>query len=272
MKYDSLLLDKMRSQLTQKELIWIESKENGSNQSLQTAFVITPRFISKRPVESDESINGISLEYWTLDRLVRVYLLTKLNHSDKDAYIRAIDTLFDTAENNEAVALISALPFLPFPDYWLLRATNAVRSNIGHVFDAIAFNNPYPKQYFSELAWNQLVLKCIFNDKPIHKISGLSERANQGLANSISYLAHERWSAGRTITPQAWRLVSRFMNDEIMNDIRYLLSSGSESDNIAAALVCGETDFEPAKAELQKHEDLFKKITANSLSWQILES
>lgn len=272
MKYDSLLLDKIRFQASQKELNWIESKENGSTQSLQTAFVITPRFISKGPVQSNEPINDVSFEDWTLDRLVRVYLLTKLDESDKNTYLKAIDTLFDTAENNESVALISALPFLAFPDYWLLRATNAVRSNIGLVFDAIAFRNPFPKLHFSELAWNQLVLKCIFNDKAIHKISGLTERANQELANSISYLAHERWSAGRTVTPQAWRLVSRFLNDEIMNDISYLLASGSESDKIAAALVCGETHFKAAKIELQKHEDLHEKIANNKLSWQMLES
>ncbi len=268
----SLLLDKIRIQASSKELSWIEARDNGSTQSLQTSFVLTPRFISKNPVQFGEPVNGVSFENWTFDRLVRVYLLTKFDSSDKDSYTKAIDTLFDTAENNEAVALISALPFLAFPDYWLLRATNAVRSNVGLVFDAIAFQNPFPKEHFSDLAWNQLVLKCIFNEKPIHKIAGLIERANQDLANSISYLAHERWSAGRSISAQAWRLVSSFMNDEILKDIEHLFSSGNDADKIAASLVCHETDFPAAKIALEKHVDTYKKNENREFSWQLLES
>lgn len=273
MNDSALLLEKIKSQASTKEIDWITSKvNNGSLQSLQTAFVATPRFISKNLVQSLDKINGVLVDNWTLDRLVRVYLLTHFDSSDKNAYTKAIDTLFDTAENNEAVALISALSFLSFPDCWLLRGTNAVRSNIGPVFDAIAFQNSFPLNHFSELAWNQLVLKCIFNDKPIHNITGLNERANQELANSISYLAHERWSAGRTIPSQAWRLVSGFMNEIIFADIKHLFSSENESDRIAAALVCNETDFALAKEELEKHGDLNEQVKSKAISWQMLEN
>ncbi|MFD2520320.1 EboA domain-containing protein [Emticicia soli] len=273
MNDSALLLEKIKSQASTKEINWITSKINtGSLQSLQTAFVATPRFISKNPVQSLDKINGVSFDNWTLDRLVRVYLLTQFDSSDKSAYTKAIDTLFDTAENNEAVALISALSFLEFPDYWQLRATNAVRSNIGPVFDAIAFQNSFPLNHFSELAWNQLVLKCIFNDKAIHNITGLNERANQELANSISYLAHERWAAGRTIPAQAWRLVSRFMNEVIFADIQHLFLSENESDKIAAVLVCNETDFALAKDELEKYRDLNQEVKSKAITWQTLEN
>lgn len=272
MNYSSLMLDKIQNQASAKELSWIETKANGSLQSLQTAFVAAPRFISKEFVQNPEPINGVSFDSWTFDRLVRVYLLSTFDRSDRDSYIKTIDTLFDTAENNEAVALISALPFLAYPDYWMLRATNAVRSNIGPVFDAIAFQNPFPKNHFSELAWNQLVLKCIFNDKPTHKIEGLLDRTNQELANSISYLAHERWSAGRTIPAYAWRLVSNFLNDEILKDIQHLFSSSSVHDRIAATLVCIATDFPIAKEELEKYKDLELKAKIHAFSWQVLEN
>lgn len=267
MSFSEQLFEKIKEYASPKEINWIEAKHNGNLQSLQTAFVATPRFISKTPILSTDKINNVSINGWSLDRLVRVYLLSQLNNSEKDAYTKALDTLFETAENNEAVALISALPFLAFSDYWMLRATDAVRSNIGLVFDAIAFQNPFPMQNFSELAWNQLVLKCIFNDKPIHLIQGLNERANQELANSISYLAHERWAAGRTIPAQAWRLVSKFMNEHILQDIKTLFESTNENDQIAAALVCTETDFASAKEELKKHQE----IQNRTFSWSILE-
>ena len=115
MNDSALLLEKIKSQASTKEIDWITSKVNNcSLQSLQTAFVATPRFISKNLVQSLDKINGVSVDNWTLDRLVRVYLLTHFDSSDKNAYTKAIDTLFDTAENNEAVALISALSFLSF--------------------------------------------------------------------------------------------------------------------------------------------------------------
>ncbi|WP_435356163.1 EboA domain-containing protein [Emticicia sp. SJ17W-69] len=268
MSFSEQLFEQIKDFSSPKEISWIESKVNGNLQSLQTAFVATPRFVSKTPIQSTDIINDVSINNWSLDRLVRVYLLSLLDSTDKDIYTKTLDTLFETAENNEAVALISALPFFAYPDYWLLRATDAVRSNIGLVFDAIAFQNPYPMQNFSELAWNQLVLKCIFNDKPIHRIQGLNVRANQELANSISYLAHERWAAGRTIPAQAWRLVSRFMNETIFKDICTLFVSQKPNDSIAAVLVCSETDFLPAKEELKKYHELNSK----AFSWQMLEA
>ncbi|WP_337040682.1 EboA domain-containing protein [Emticicia sp. 17c] len=272
MNYSALLLDIIKSQASAKEISWIETKASGSLQTLQTAFVATPRFISKNIIQSTDGIDGVSFQNWTLDKLVRAYFLTKLDSSDKDVYTNTLDTLFDTAENNEAVALISALPFLAYPENWMLRATNAVRSNIGPVFDAIAFQNPFPKKHFSELAWNQLVLKCIFNDKPIHLIEGLDERANQELANSISYLAHERWSAGRTIPSQAWRLVSGFMNETIWPDIEHLFQSTAQSDHLAAVLVSKETNYAAAKAALAHHQELSQQVTDGVLSWKTLEN
>ena len=268
MNYSVLLFEIIKDYASPKELSWIEAKTNGNIQALQTAFVATPRFVAKTIIQSPHSINNVHINYWTLDRLVRVYLLTTLDSSDKEIYTKTLDTLFETAENNEAVALISALPFFAYPAYWLLRATDAVRSNIGLVFDTIAFQNPYPMQNFSELAWNQLVLKCIFNDKPIHRIQGLNERANQELAISISYLAHERWAAGRTIPAQAWRLVSKFMNETIFEDICTLFVSQKSNDNIAAALVCSETDYVPAKEARKK----YPKLSSKTLGWQMLEA
>jgi hypothetical protein len=137
----------------------------------------------------------------------------------------------------EAVALTRSLPYLPNPSSFLLRATDAVRSNMGPVFDAIAFGNTYPKDYFNEAAWNQLVLKCIFNDKAIHQIIGLDERANQALADTLSDFAHERWSAGRRVPSQVWRLVPRFMNESLRSDIEKLALSKNPRDVVAASLV-----------------------------------
>lgn len=263
------LFEVIKTNASQKELDWIETKATSSLQSLQTAFVATPRFVSKTPVNTIEKLKGINFNTWSLDKLVRSYFLVCLNETNQETYAKTLNTLFETAENNEAVALISSLVLLEHPENWILRATDAVRSNIGVVFDAIAFENPYPQEFFSELAWNQLVLKCIFNDKPIHKIQGLDHRANKELAISVFNLAHERWAAGRTIPPQAWRLVTNFLDETIFEDIKKLFDSEDNKNQLAAALVCKNSGFLPAKNELEKHIELEQKV--KDLSWSFLE-
>ncbi|MBO0929516.1 EboA domain-containing protein [Fibrella aquatilis] len=221
------------------EKAWLAQKQAAPMPAKLAAFVAVPRFVSRRPVPQQPD--------WTMDRLARVLLLTAIPADDEAAYVKAIETLFDTAEMQELAALYTALPYLAFPQKWHFRATEAVRSNMGPVFDAIAFGNPYPAQYFTEAAWNQLVLKCIFNDKPITRIHGLLDRANATLAHDISEFAHERWAAGRTVPAEVWQLVPRFMNETLLADVKKLLQSPSKADREAARQVCEATDYNAAK-------------------------
>lgn len=276
---NSLLWEILSAQLTPSEAHWLEEKGTAEPLELMTAFVAAPRFLAKRTVkptlkqtmELNETLPGFSVEDWGIVRLSRVWLLSCLDTANKEAYCRHIETLFDTAEMNELVALYSSLAILDYPEKWLFRATDAVRSNMGVVFDAIALRNPYPAQHFTELAWNQLVLKTIFNDKPVHFIVGLEDRVNENLAFTLSDFAHERWAAGRTVPAQVWRLVSKFLNAELLSDMEHLFNSQSMHDQQAAALTCYHSDYEPAKQLLEKYPDLEKTVHNNQLTWTHLE-
>lgn len=224
---------------TNAEQQWLTSKLTVQPSARLAAFVAAPRYVARRPVPGKP--------LWTMDQLARVLLLTSLPTEPEAGYVQAIETLFDTAELHELVALYAALPYVTYPEKWLFRATDAVRSNMGPVFDAIAFDNPYPAQHFPEAAWNQLVLKCIFNDKPLSLIVGLHERANAALAQHLSDLAHERWAAGRAVPAEAWQLVPRFMNETLLADVIHLLQSPDSRDQEAARHVCTVTDYEPAR-------------------------
>jgi len=260
---------------TESEKDWLQQKGSSDPLELMTAFVAAPRFLSKKIVginaDSNTDIPGFKVNGWSLVRLSRVWLLTQIDASDKDIYIKNIETLFDTAEMNELVALYSALPLLTYPEQWLFRATDAVRSNMGFVFDAIALHNPYPERYFSEAAWNQLVLKTIFNDKPINFIEGLQSRANAELALTLSDFAHERWAAGRSVPAQVWRLVGPFLNDSLLNDLTHLFESGQLLNQQAAALAASESGYEPAIALLSQYPELKKSVTSGELTWANLE-
>jgi hypothetical protein len=265
---------------SESEAGWLVQKSAADPMELMTAFVASPRYLSKKIVvpssrqafELNSEIAGFSVNGWSLVRLSRVWLLTRLDSSEKESYVKNIETLFDTAEMNELVALYSALPLLSYPDQWLFRATDAVRSNMGFVFDAIALHNPYPAHYFSEQAWNQLVLKTIFNDKPIHFIEGLESRMNENLAMILSDFAHERWAAGRSVAPQVWRLVSNFMNESLVADMEHLLKSGYYANQQAAALACYESDYKPAKKLLSGYSELEKSVISGDLTWTKLET
>jgi hypothetical protein len=237
------------------ELAWIEEKREADAKGLALVFVMVPRKVSKTPIQKELGLlTGWNWQHGTVDQLVRVYFLIQL--ANKEEGKSQIETLFDTAEMNELVALYRALPVLNKPEIWLHRATDAVRSNMGPVFDAIAFGNPYPKAYFSELAWNQLVLKCIFNDKPIHLIEGLDERANQALANTLADFAHERWAAGRRVPSQVWRLIRNFQTETKDQDLKRLTESADPNDRKAAELVLQNSPLEAWKV-LEKEETAY---------------
>jgi hypothetical protein len=246
-----LLYKYIQSLASPTELAWLADKMKADSKGLSLAFVMVPRQVAKT---NTGNVPGWNWQNGTLDQLVRVYLLIHL--AEKEDGKARIDTLFDTAEMNELVALYRALPALKTPEIWLQRATDAVRSNMGPVFDAIAFDNPYPFHYFSELAWNQLVLKCIFNDKPIHLIEGLDERANQALANTLADFAHERWAAGRRVPSQVWRLTRNFQTETKEQDLKRLVESADPNDRKAAELVLQNSPLEAWKV-LEKEETAY---------------
>ena len=258
MEYSSVILEEIVRFANPTEIVWMTSKSKGNPKELALAFVMTPRFISKTKVENSKSIiEGWNWQDYSLDKLVRIYFICLISEQEG---VSQLDLLFDTAEINEAVALHSALPALKNPSHFLLRATDAVRSNMGSVFESIAFENPYPSLYFSELAWNQMVLKCIFNDKAIHRIYGLDHRANQALADTLSDFAHERWAAGRRVPSQVWRLVPAFMNDQLHRDIKKLTLSDNPRDILAAQLVIEEISQPGSTKEQWKELELPETI------------
>ena len=248
MKTNLQITDIIAAIASETESLWISEQLLLEGKALSLAFVKVPRFVSKRQITEGPFKN------WNLDQVVRLAILTKLDE-------KQVDLLFETAEMQEAVALTKSLPYLANPSNFLLRATDAVRSNMGPVFDAIAFDNTYPRDYFSEAAWNQLVLKCIFNDKAIHQIIGLDERANAELAMTLSDFAHERWSAGRRVPSQVWRLIPRFMNETLQSDIEKLVQSENPSDVRAASLVKQEVQIPGSTQgmwqELEKAEPIY---------------
>ena len=258
---------------------WLEEKasqtsKNENVQNFMVAFAATPRKTGRQSILlSETEITEIQrirphlmIQRWTIDRLCRAWLLMHLDPADQNAYVRTIENLFPTAEMSEQVALYSALPLLAYPELWRKRCAEGIRGNIADVLESIMCNNPYPSENLDEPAWNQLVLKAIFTDKPIHQIINLDERANQNLANTLSDYAHERWAAHRSVHPLLWRCVGRFINEKIFPDIIRIASSDQDAEREAAALACMQSTYAPALELIKKNEAL-QAIVKRGVTW-----
>jgi hypothetical protein len=225
----TILSDIIKDNITSDAYAWLKSEiDKSDNFGINAAFGLMPRKTGKMVIKlsgsQQASLNsvrpGFIVDNWSADKLCRVWLLIEYKEADKDKYFKTIETLFSVAEMNEQVALYSALPLLPYPELWVKRCAEGIRSNIGTVLEAIMYHNPYPAENLDEAAWNQMILKAFFTEKQIEKIYGLDDRANEELARILIDYAKERYAAGREVNAMLWYLVKKFVSDEQLNDMK----------------------------------------------------
>lgn len=182
---------------------WARVK-SGEETQLAPAFALAPRRLGRAPLElapadreaAEQAHPGWRPWTWTVDEAARACLLLALPLA-AEPYYRAVDQLFRLAAGREQMALLRSLPLLPRGQAFIRRAAEGVRSNSEAVLAAIAFDNPYPAEHFSEAQWNRMVLKCLFLDLPLDRVIGLSARMNGELARMVGDLVRERSAAGR---------------------------------------------------------------------------
>jgi hypothetical protein len=262
----SAWLDKTLGQLT----------ETGTEKQFFLAFSATPRFTGKEPIRFTEDDikqanhlrKGWQPQGWTIDQATRILLVLSLPHQGEEDFVRILNLVFSAAEVGELTALYLSLPLLPYPGRHRERAAEGVRSNITAAFEAVALRNPYPADYLSDEAWNQLVMKAIFVSAPIGQIYGLDERANEKLARTLSDFAHERWAAGLPVPPEQWRLIGPFADEQLLPDLERLFKADDPVQHRAAALACTKSPFPPAQDLLRQRPDLQQQIEAGELTWE----
>jgi hypothetical protein len=195
--------------------MWGQEPEDGL---IFSSFSAAVRHAGKAPLApgraelelASELVPGWDPSDWTLDQAARIFLLLALPPGDESA--QRIDALYRTADVGEALALLKALPLLPDPGSHLALAKSGARSNVKSQFEAIALRNPYPKDHFDELAWNQMITKAVFIDTPLPGIQALFDRRNPALSRMLTDLTHERRAAGRSINPLVARLIEPTTN------------------------------------------------------------
>ena len=261
---------------------WLKSsaqwlRDGGGDKDLYMSVSLVPRKIGKADLglsaaelgQATAARPGWDPRDWSLDQTARIYLLLAAA-GDGATFSRRLDQLCATADVGELVAFYRGLPLYPDQPRHVLRAAEGVRTNMKAVFQAVAHRNPYPSEQLAEPAWNQMVLKALFIGALLDPIVGLDRRANPALARMLCDYAHERWAAGRPISPELWRCVGPHARGDMLADLRRVLEKGTDPERAAAALALSTSPDPAASGLLWAYPELSVAVSNHKISWQAI--
>ena len=279
-QFSTMLHGWINKVLSAEALAWVEDKAEkiaagADDWVFFTSFSAVPRYTGKADLNLDEDALQEAAEarslwnpqHWSVDQAARTLLILSLPDNPLEAYLERLEKVFNAADIGEAVVLYQSLPLYPHPERFIDRAAEGLRSNMTSVFEAVALRNPFPSEYFEENAWNQLVLKSCFVGSALHRIIGLDARANATLAGILVDYAHERWSAGRTVTPELWRPVGPFATSEYVADLERVIRDEDPVQQEAGALALSQSPASEAANLLAQYPQLKSRIEAGTLTW-----
>ena len=280
-KLQALILNVLEMNLNDEAFSKIESAfnrilEGAEDWEVYSSFSGVPKYtgketitLSKEDQQNAESIRpGWRPDIWQVDQLGRTLLVLGIAERPKEEFLDKLEKIFITSDMGEAEALYQSLPVLPYPEDLTQRAAEGVRSNITSVFNAVAHHNPYPADYMDDDAFNQIVLKALFVGSPLYKIQGLDRRANRKLAKMLIEYAHERWSAGRVISPELWRPVGPFIDENTIDEMKKVLNETDDIHKHAAILALKSSESDAAKKLLDQNSDLLSNVQEKEVTWE----
>ena len=276
-----LLQNWLKRQLAEPERAWFEQQmralhQDSDDKALYLALGFVPRKLGKDDLalqptdleQANEARPGWDPSGLSVDQAARIAILLKAGGEGerfRDRFVK----LCQTADVAEQVAFYRGLPLYPNPELLAHQAGEAARTNMRSVFEALAHKNPFPFEQFDDNRWNHMVLKALFIGSTLFPIQGLGQRANAELARILRDYAHERWAAGRQVTPELWRCVLASGSDAL-GDLQRALNGDDKLERQGAALTLASSPDPKAKALLESAPDLAKAIGAGTLSWDSL--
>lgn len=221
-------------------------------------------------IESETMRPGWNPADWSIDQAARLAFILASYDGDAIKFRIRLEQLFNTADIGELIAFYRGLPLYPEASLHVARAREGTRSAMQPIFEAVAHRNPYPMEQFDENAWNHMVLKALFVGSKLDPIQGLDKRANPRLARMLCDYAHERWTAGRLISPELWRCVGPHADEKALQDLGKVLKTGGETERQAVALSLSTSSSAGAKRLLATVPDLAKAAASGKISWAAL--
>ena len=273
----------LRRQLPQTGAAWLDEQRAKlgaapGDRDLYIALGLAPRKLGKADLAlsaadleaASEARAGWDPRGWSVDQAARILILLHAGGAG-ETFANRFGQLCRTADVAEAIAFYRGLPLYPDPPLLEAQAAEGTRTNMRAVFEAVAHRSPYPQEQFAENRWNHMVLKALFVGSALHPIQGLDERANPLLARMLCDYAHERWAAGRPVSPELWRCVGRFADAEALADLQRVLATGGAIERKAAALALAACPDAKAGELLGQAPDLAEAVARGELTWDNLD-
>ena len=272
----------LRRQLSDDRNAWLSERleavrTDNTDKALHIALGMAPRKLGKADLDlsaedlaaADTARTGWDPRGWSVDQAARVLILLTAGTADAGVPER-FAKLCRTADVAEAIALYRGLPLYDQQEALEDIAAEGLRGNIRFVFEAVAHNNPFPRERFDEHRWNQMVLKALFIDSTLAPMQGLDARANAELATILSDYAHERWAAGRPVTPELWRCLGPFAEGRMLDDLTKVAGEGTDTEVKAAVLALSASPDPRAKAVLATVPAVVEQVRSGALTWDTL--
>ena len=277
---DSLLKDRLPAD----QYDWLQERltllnNDESLRDIHISFGLIPRRLgrldlaatSEENAQAASIVTGWQLSGWSIDMTARVLLLCTIAQKTNRNFGEMFKSMCQTADLGESISLYKAIALYPQSDELDKQIGEGLRTSIQAVFEAIAHDNPYPAQHFSELRWNHMVLKALFVDSTLYPIQGLDDRANPELARILCDYAHERWAAGRAVTPELWRCVGPFAKDNMIDDLQRALESNITLEQQGAVLALSSCPDPRALKLLESYPEQTQAVANGVLSWDSID-
>jgi hypothetical protein len=219
------------------------------------------RRVGKRALELDANEDArvhsidpaLDLSPWGTDEAARALMLLSADRLAPDEFADLARRCYELGDSREQKSWLRALALLPRPERFTGVATDACRTNILPLFEAIACENPYPERHFPELNFNQMVLKALFNGVALPRVQGLERRANAELSRmSFDYLC-EREAAGRSVPADIFLALMPLLESAAMPRALRYLEQGSAQQRYWLAVALGLRHAPDSKAALETH-------------------
>lgn len=204
---------------------------------------------------------------WSVADAARVLLLLRTTAGSNMSFAERLTDLCQNADVAESVALYRGLAVYPNAETLEPQAGEGLRTNMRTVFEAVAHRNPFPRETFDQDRWNHMVLKALFVDSLLDPIAGLDARANEELARIMCDYAHERWAAGRPVTPEIWRCVGPFATGAMLDDLERAYASENGLEARGAALALHQCPDERAAKILEGRPPMATSVRDGEYTW-----
>jgi hypothetical protein len=160
--------------------------------------------LSESPVPIETACGTLDAAGWSRGDAGRACLLLAAAGDAAPGWTELVIGIFRHGDEAERAAVARALCLLPEPRALSDVALEVGRANSLRLYAALALDNPYPAACYEEHAFNQVVLKCLFNGLPIARVVGLARRANPELALMCERYVGERVAAAREVPTDIW--------------------------------------------------------------------